>query len=375
MRLNLVLLHSFYFLVLAGFIAANDVQAKSITCQQDSTIKIGLLIQDNNSFAAKQGAELAIKKANETGGIKKKKFQLVVLSMEGPWGTGSKQAVNLIFNEKVTAIMGSHDGRNAHLVEQVTTKARTVFLSCWAGDPTLSQAFVPWFFSCVPNDLHQADALIEEIYNKKKLSKIAVISDNGYDSKMSMETFVKKAGSSGKNISLQLHYDNQNKDFIDLIKQIYKADINGIVLFGQPSAFLKLTEELEQKKMNPTIFGAMSLLDEDKIPDNNLSVYKNIVLIYPGNLSGPKSLAFRDEYLSIYGKLPGAVAAYSFDGMNILIEAIRKAGLDRENIQKTLSKMSYKGVTGLIQFDDKGKRMGTPGFMTIKNGVQAIPVK
>ena len=46
--------------------------------------------------------------------------------------------------------MGSHDGRNAHLVEQVATKSQVVFLSAWASDPTLSQAFVPWFFSCVP---------------------------------------------------------------------------------------------------------------------------------------------------------------------------------------------------------------------------------
>ena len=95
--------------------------------------------------------------------------------MEGPWGTGSKEAVSLIFDDEVTAIMGSHDGRNAHLVEQVTTKTRIVFLSAWASDPTLSQAFVPWYFSCVPNDMQQADVLIKTIY-KKSNTKLAVIS-------------------------------------------------------------------------------------------------------------------------------------------------------------------------------------------------------
>jgi ABC-type branched-subunit amino acid transport system substrate-binding protein len=61
--------------------------------------------------------------------------------------------------------------------------------------------------------------------------------------------------------------------------------------------------------------------------------------------------------------------------MTILIEAINKAGTDRENIQKTIAKMHYAGVTGLIQFDGKGKRIGTPGFMEIRNGVQVIPGK
>ncbi len=83
--------------------------------------------------------------------------------MEGPWGTGSKQAVELIFDEEVWAILGSHDGRNAHLVEQVSAKSRVVFMSAWSGDPTLSQAFVPWFFNCVFNDLQVSDVLIDEI--------------------------------------------------------------------------------------------------------------------------------------------------------------------------------------------------------------------
>jgi branched-chain amino acid transport system substrate-binding protein len=55
--------------------------------------------------------------------------------------------------------------------------------------------------------------------------------------------------------------------------------------------------------------------------------------------------------------------------MNLLIEAIRNAGIDRENIQKALAKIKFEGVTGPIQFDGKGKRMGTPGLMEIKNGV------
>jgi ABC-type branched-subunit amino acid transport system substrate-binding protein len=57
--------------------------------------------------------------------------------------------------------------------------------------------------------------------------------------------------------------------------------------------------------------------------------------------------------------------------MNILINAIRKAGTDRIEIQKALTKLKYEGVTGAIQFDDKGKRMGTPGLMEIKNGIPA----
>ncbi len=74
----------------------------------------------------------------------------------------------MVFEDEVVAIMGSLDGRNAHLAEQVATKTRIAFLSSWATDMTLSQAFVPWYFRCIPNDQQQASSLIEEIYLQKK---------------------------------------------------------------------------------------------------------------------------------------------------------------------------------------------------------------
>ena len=174
---------------------------------------------------------MAISIANEIEGLDERKFNLTVRSMEGPWGTGSKEVVNLVFKEKVWAILGSHDGRNAHLVEQVIAKTQIVFLSAWASDPTLSQAFVPWYFNCVPNDLQQADALIEEIYRKRKIAKIAIVSDRDYDSKLALESFLKKWKITGKVNPLQLFYNNPDKDFNILIDKLIKADVNGVLLF------------------------------------------------------------------------------------------------------------------------------------------------
>jgi branched-chain amino acid transport system substrate-binding protein len=333
------------------------------------TVKIGLLIPDNKSLAARRGAEMAIRKANEKGGFNGRHFQLIVRSMEGPWGTGSKEAVNLIFEEEVWAIMGSHDGRNAHLVEQVTTKARIVFLSAWASDPTLSQAFVPWYFSCVPNDLQQADALIEEVYDKRIIAKIAAVSDNGYDSKLALESFYKKTKLAGKTNPTQFFYKNSCQDFNVLIDQINKADVNCIILFGQPSASLKLIQQIRQRKMDQPVFGSLSLLDENELSDQELKDYDGVVLVSSGYWLSPKGLAFQQEFQRIYGKMPGAVAAYAFDGMNLITEAIRNAGLDRDKIQKSLAKIQYEGITGSIQFDDKGNRLGTVDLMEIKNGI------
>ena len=346
-----------------------DAQALQYA-KESETIKIGLLIADKKSIAARQGAEMAILEANKKGGFNGRPFELVVRSMEGPWGTGSKEAVNLVFEEKVWAIMGSHDGRNAHLVEQAATKAGVVFLSAWASDPTLSQAFVPWFFNCVPNDLQQAASLIEEIYNKRNINKIAVVSGNDYDSKMAMESFMKQTKLAGEKSPVQFSYENSSQDFNVLADQINKADVNCIVFFGQPSASLKIIQHIRQRNMSQPVFGTLSLLDENKLSEQKLQNYEKVILVPSGNWSGSKSSAFRQEFQKTYNKLPGMVAAYAFDGMSLLIEAIRNAGgPDREKIQKSLAKIYYKGVTGLIQFDDRGNRSGTYDLMYMRNGL------
>ena len=353
---------------LLGFIFS-EVLAFQIPVNADSTIKIGLLIQDNNAHAASYGAEMAILKANETGGFKGKNFQLVIRSMEGPWGTGSKQAVDLIFQENVCAIMGSHDGRNAHLVEQVAAKARIVFLSVWASDPTLAQAFVPWYFSCVPNDLQQADALINEIYTRKKITRIVTVSDNGYDSKIALSILVKKIKAANQTEPLQFFYDTPGIDYNEIVDEIDKTRAEGIILLCKPSASLKLIQRLEKRKMKLNVFGALSILDEDESSMKKQEGYRNMELFVSTNWSDLKGLAFTKEYQRLYGSFPGAVAAYSFDGMSMLIEAIRKAGPDRIEIQKTLTKMRFDGVTGPIHFDGKGKRVGSSILTEIKNGI------
>jgi branched-chain amino acid transport system substrate-binding protein len=349
------------FLLIPGILTSQNRELSS------GIIKIGLLIPDNKSIEAKFGAALAIQTANERGGINGQKFQLVTRSMEGPWGTGSKQAVSLIFDEEVWAIMGSHDGRNAHLVEQVTTKTRMVFLSAWASDATLSQAFVPWYFSCVPNDNQQALALTDEIYKKRKITKIATVSDTSYDSKLALESFLKEAKANGNDPTQLFYTTGSNEEMNMLIKRIHKSDIKGIVLLGMPSVSLRFIEKLRQNKMDQPIFGTLSLLGEDENIEVELGNYENMILMTSVNWSGLKGISFKKEFQKKYNKLPGTVAAYAYDGMNAIIEAIRKTGLNKEKMQEAMSKVDHEGITGPIQFDDKGNRLNSAQLVEMTN--------
>ena len=359
----------FFILIIVCVLFAPDIYAQQRISKNVSTINIGLLIKSDKSFDARNGAELAIGIANKKQGPDELNFNLEVRSMEGPWGTGSKEVVNLVFKEKVWAILGSHDGRNAHLVEQVIAKTQIVFLSAWASDPTLSQAFVPWYFNCVPNDLQQADALIEEIYSKRKISKIAIISDRDYDSKLALESFLKKWKITGKDNPLQLLYKNPDTDFNILIDKLINADVNGVLLFGEQASSLRFIDKLRQRKMNQPVFGTLSLMGETEFSENDLANFEGIMFVTSVNWVGSIGIDFKKEFQRKYGKDPTEMAAYAFDGMNLIIEAIRSSGYDPEKVQEAMSNINYKGVTGTIQFDKRGNRIGNAELKQLVNGI------
>jgi branched-chain amino acid transport system substrate-binding protein len=362
------------FLIFTAFVLIHSVAItgrNSDPYYSKDTIKIGLLISDKKSVAAVNGAELAIQEANANGGCKGIPFRLVVRSLEGPWGTGSKEAVSLIFEEEVWAILGSHDGRNAHLAEQATAKTRIVFLSAWAADPTLSQAFVPWYFSCVPNNNQQAEVLTDAIYTKHKFSKVAVISENNYDSGFALKSFVNKITVNRKTDTLLIRYNTTDTDFDYLAEKINSANPECIALFGTPPSTVKIIKLLKEKGISLPVFGTLSLLDENEIAGNKLSVYEGSTLISSDHWFTPEGMIFKEKYMNKFGKSPGPVAAYAYDGMNLIIESVKTASPDCEKVQEAMAKIKLKGVTGTIQFDERGNRKGPFQMMIIKNGVPA----
>ncbi len=337
--------------------------------KQGETIKIGLLIPDKEALAAKHGAELAIRKANRKGGYSGLPFQLVVRSTEGPWGTGSKESVSLVFDDEVVAIMGSLDGRNAHLAEQVATKTRLIFLSSWATDMTLSKAFVPWYFRCLPNDKQQAISLIQEIYIKRKIKNVAIIGTDNYDSRNAVNTFIKVTKSMNVTPPEQFLYKVSGRNFQEIFTEIEKNGIEAILLFGKPAFASEIIPLFQQYNTKQPVFGSLSILDDQKASSPDWSILEDIIMISSGQWFTEKGIAFQKEFQKVYGYQPGPVAAYAFDGINVIIEVIKNTGPDRDKIIDAFSKIDYKaGITGEIQFDKNGNRICKVGLMIINDG-------
>jgi len=349
-------------------------QAEPIQGSFQETINIGLIVSTQLSkselaLAANHGAELAINQANRAGGYNHKDFKLLVRSCDGPWGAAAKEAVSLITDFNIKAILTSLDGRNAHLIEQVATKAKVMILSTRATDPTLSQAFVPWYFRCLPDDNQLALVLANELVNIRKCGRLIIVSENNYDGRMASGSFIKQLKKMEVQIPNLLFYDQLNPEFDNLIKQIVETGIQNLVVFGGPENSLRLFKAINETEKNFYIYGTFTIMGENNTMKEFWEYAENMVLISSDFWFTTKGKKFQDVFRETYNYQPGSVAAYAYDGVGLIIEAIRKSGLEREAIIESMKEIRYEGVTGSIEFDANGNRNDMPIVLKISSNV------
>jgi branched-chain amino acid transport system substrate-binding protein len=311
-----------------------------------STIKVGFLIRDKNDIAVQQAAELAIQDANAEGGYKGQKFELATKSCDGPWGIGSKQAVALIYEDQVPIVVTALDGRNAHLAEQVTAKSHVVMLSTLSSDPTLSRAYVPWYFRMVPDDRQQAEALARQIYQVDKAKKVALIALDSYDGQKSVEAFVEEANEMGVP-KPEIFTGLKEKGLLEKIN-INHWDV--VVLAGYSDEHVSIINQIRDAQIYA--FLNITNFTNELQPEN----YQRVGFVNKNLFKNEAWESFSIRYHQKFHTNPVPSLAYVYDGIILATESIKKFGPDPEAIRTGFRNIKNQGLTGSIEFGKLGNR-------------------
>ena len=104
---------------------------------------------------------------------------------------------------------------------------------------------------------------------------------------------------------------------------------------------------------------------------------EGVTVVAPCNLWRDDSVlqSFRLRFSERYGESPDIIAAYTYDGMNLLIRAIQTGGLNRARIRDALAEIEvFHGVTGEIRFDGSGSNVSPPVLVMVRDG-RFVPLK
>lgn len=310
---------------------------------------------------------LAIEQANRAGGYKGLPFRLVADFSDNPWGSGITAVTRMVYSDKVWAIIGGIDGPTTHLAEQVAAKARLTLLSPASTDKTVNLANVPWMFSCLPGDHLQAPVLARAVAAHVGDKPFLLVSAVDHDSHLFTRELAKSLARQQLVPSYHLEFDPKRKDIAGLVQKVVNAEAQTLVLIADASRSAQLISAVRGKGFKGAIFGGPSI-GQRRFHQAVGKAADGVVfpLLYS---SGKKSDRFEKKFVSRFGRRPDYLAAHTYDAVNLLVAAIRKAGLNRVRIGDAVRELSgWRGVTGDITWDPLGANARPVGLGTIRNG-------
>ena len=338
------------FICLFSFLLCFQFEVKGQQKEEsEAYLSIGLLVDKKNETEASIATRKAIKLINKKGGVKGKQINLIISSVEGAWGAGSGKIVELVFEDKVIAIIGSLDARNTHLAEQVIAKTQVPFLSAWASDPSLTNAYVSWFFSIVPNDEQQARILLNETYRKQNLKNLQVVFDGSYDGEQAYKSLV---GAAAQFPELKIHalLFQVDSDTSKLVAEMKKNKSEGLILLGRELPLKTIKEQMTDAKINIPVFGNVAAHGSHIISDG-----EDFSRPFTNSwINGNKGLC-EEVYSKTKEKKCNIIGALAIDAVMTLTSALEFSAGDQDDLKKSLNHVNYQGITRLVEFDSLGR--------------------
>jgi ABC-type branched-subunit amino acid transport system substrate-binding protein len=340
-------------------------ESRTVPAAEVSEVAIGFLgpIQDHKDaplgLAMLHGAQLAVDEANARGGYGGKPFRLKLHNDAATWGSSSNELVKMIYDEKVWAMLGSIAGDSTHIALRVSLRAELPIVNSAATDPTIPETIIPWILTSIQDDRVQSYTLARRIFTDLGLKRVALLRVNERYGRFGVVKFRDASRRLGHPVVIEQKYAPEDRTFTRQLRVINDSRVDGVVIWGDAPAAGEILTEMRQMGMKQPVFGSARVVG-DALLQNGGEAAEGLEAVYPfdPNRDDAAWLAFQKRYEAAYHAKVDSFSALAFDTMNILLNAICRAGLNRGGIRNALYALeSYKGVTGEMVFDPNAKNM------------------
>jgi branched-chain amino acid transport system substrate-binding protein len=270
---------------------------------------------------------------------------------------------------KVAGVVG-------HLNSGVTIPASAVYnqaglpvISGSATNPKLTEQGFKNVFRVVGRDDQQGPAVAQYLQSMK-VKKVAIVDDaTAYGEGLANEV-EKTLKGAGVNVVAREKTNDKATDFKAILTKM-KGKAPDAVFYGGMDAtggpMLKQARELGIKAVFSFGDGACTDTMKQLAGDANA---EGLICSQAGLPVVAASKDFLEAYKAKYNVDPIIYAPFTYDAANLLIAAMQKAdSADPAKYLPELQKISFKGATGNIEFDDKGDRKDAEmTIFTMKSG-------
>jgi len=366
-------------LALLGIVAAMTIGALSL--QAADTIKIGF-IPSITGAAAAEGAlqlkaiKLAAKQINAAGGVNGKQIELVIADNQSsnPGALAALQKV--VEQDKVLAMVGVIKSTQI-LAMSETIQKYGIPMMIGGTLANLTKRGNPWLFRFRPDDSVTSAAMVKYLKEDTKFTKIGILHDSdafGTGGADLVEASLKRAG-------LQMvkreRYTTKDKDFTAQLLSLKNAGAQVMILYATNDNDAAVVVRQYRQLGSPYFYLSTSASQMKDFLDLARDAAEGIVCLadyIPGQSAVTKK--YEADYRNEYHEDFDATEAWTYDGLNVLVNAIRKAGEDRAKIRAAiLATQGYQGVLGTYNFTPQGDGLHQVSVIQIEKGEKRKLVK
>jgi ABC-type branched-subunit amino acid transport system substrate-binding protein len=333
------------------------------------------------------GAQLAVEEANARGGYGGKPFKLMLhndynnwqaKAVYGDvrptdaaiWGSASDEAVKMAYDEQVWAIFGSISSESTHIALRVALRAELPVVSSANSDPTVPETTIPWYLGTMQDDRQQYLTLARHIYTELGLKRVAVLRASSRYGRFGLGKFFDVSRRLGHPVVMEQIFQPGDTDYAKQLRVIRSSRPDAVFIVGDELEAAAILKQMRAAGMKQRAFGAFRTLGDTLLKEAG-DAAEGFEAVYPYDptRNDQRWLDFNRRFENRFHEKPEQFASMAYDTMNLLLDSICKAGLNRARIHDALADIEeYDGVTGHMVFDPNQKNTAPLYLGTVHNG-------
>lgn len=319
----------------------------------------------------RNGVQLAVEKINASGGIARRKIELII---RDDFGMPEKAQIvdRELIKEGAVAIIGHTTSEQTKAGLKVTNPANVVMIGPAIATPELS-SLDDYFFRVYPSFEDGFQVFLRYIYEKMKITELAIIYDidNCAYSKRYCKTFANKFQALGGNIAGEAKFSSASKpDFSPLLLKLRESKADGVLIIASDMDTAFIAQRARLMGWNIPLFTSSWAATENLIKNGGKAVEE--IRFEQAYALGSQAITFNDfkvHYQARFGNTPSFGACLAYDAVMVLAAALKKTEGKAKGLKQALIETGdFVGLMGTFSFDKFGDVQRPFYLSTIRNG-------
>ena len=303
------------------------------------------------------GARLAVEEINAKGVMiegKKLKIELVGEDDQADPKTGTVVAQKLV-DAKVNGVVGHLNSGTTIPASKIYADAGIPQISPSATNPTYTQQGFKTAFRVMANDVQQGKVLGEFAVRKLGAKAVAIIDDRTAYGQGLADEVEKAAKETGAKIVSREFTKNDATDFRAILTKIKGRKPDAVFYGGMDAQAGPMAKQMKQLGINARFMSGDGACTPEfiKLAGDAAEGFYCTQAGLPLERMSDKT--FGERYKKRFNVEVQIYSPYSYDAVGVLVDAMKRSGsADPAKYIAELPRTSYPGLTGRIEFDDKG---------------------